>query len=295
MKPLLHHFTERQLAAALQDVAGGYIFHGPKGVGKATAARELARQLNCRGDEGRVCTACRQFASGSFPDFIEIRPEGRASITIEQVRGLSHTLSLSPYYAAGSRVVMIDEADALTVEAQNALLKLIEEPPPRTIFILVSENLESLLPTVCSRLATLYFSPVPTPEIADFLTSRHEVAPSEAERVAELAAGAPGTALNLIRDEAVASGLKEIDESAQQALDMSLFDRLVMAKKLVDQKMDLEAWASRLQRILLRHLASGDKAADLVACQMVALERFRRHLVANVGPRVALERLMLEL
>jgi hypothetical protein len=120
------------------------------------------------------------------------------------------------------------------------------------------------------------------------------VAPAEAERVAELASGAPGAAVTLAQDTAAAESLAELDQAARMALSSGLFERLVLAKKLIDQKVDLMALAGRLQRALVAGLNTGTSSAD-TAPRLVALERFRRSLVANVSSRVALERLMLEL
>lgn len=295
MTLLLHDLTTRQLAAAVAAPAGSYVFHGPRGIGKATAARDLARQLNCQGDTAGLCKPCRQFVAGSYPDLLVLQPEGRASITIEQVRTLGHTLTLSPYYAEGARIVIIDEAQALTIEAQNALLKLIEEPPARTHFVLVAEQLESLLPTVCSRVAPVYFAPVTMAAVADLLVGYHDVEAAEARRLAELAAGAPGLAIQLANDEAAADSLAELDEAASSALAATVFDRLLLARRLVDNKADLMTLAGRLQRRITLGLVAGAELPQRAAHRLAALEHFRRGLVANVGPRVALERLMLEL
>ncbi len=295
MNLLSHHVTERQLETALEDMASGYIFHGIRSVGKATAARELARRLNCRGDDIRLCNPCRQFNSGSYPDFLELGPENRPSITIEQIRQLNHSLSLSPYYAGGARVVLIDEAHMLTVEAQNALLKLIEEPPPHTLFVLAAEHLEALLPTVCSRLSAVYFAPVSDQHVADWLMATRSVGLADANRLAALAAGAPGQAIRLLQDAAASDQLAELDQAAQNALTSGLFDRLLLAKQLADKKVDLPAWSQRLQQTLLQALRQEQAPSSQIASRLEAVERFRRGLVANVGPRVALERLMLEL
>ncbi|HSX02549.1 MAG TPA: AAA family ATPase [Candidatus Saccharimonadia bacterium] len=295
MRLLLHHVTERQLATATETTAGSYVFHGPRGVGKATAARELARRLNCRGDEGGDCAHCRQFEAGAYPDFIWVQPEGRASVTIEQVRQLGHSLTMTPYYAEGKRLVVIDRAEALTVEAQNALLKLIEEPPPRTHFVLVAEQLGALLPTMCSRLVPIYFAPLPAATIAELLESQEGLRPVEATRLAALAAGAPGQARRLATDPAAAAVLSQLDEAAVMALSASLFDRLVLARRLADAKAELPLLAGRLQQSVLGGLRQGSELPALAASRLGALERFRRGLTANVGARVALERLMLEL
>lgn len=259
------------------------------------AARELARQLNCGGETDQSCVSCRQFAAGSYPDFILIQPEERPSITIEQVRQLNHQLSLSSYQASGRRVVVIDSAHLLTLEAQNALLKLIEEPPPATSFILVAESLEALLPTVRSRLAAIYFAPIATVAIANLLVTQHGVAGPEATRLAELAEGAPGLAVTLARDEAAATAHTELASAASAALTTTVFERLLLARKLAEGKANLANWARSLQRALIAELRHGATSPARTAARLAALEHFRRSLEANLAPRVALERLMLEL
>lgn len=259
------------------------------------AASELARRLNCAGETGQSCISCCGFAAGSYPDFIILQPEERPSITIEQVRQLSHQLSLSPYRATGRRVVVIDGAHLLTLEAQNALLKLIEEPPSATSFILVAESLEALLPTVRSRLVAIYFAPVATADIANFLVTQHGVAGPEAARLAELAEGAPGLAVTLARDEAAAIARTELAGAASTALTATIFERLLLARKLAESKADLANWARSLQRALIAELRHGATPPPRTAARLSALEHFRRSLEANLAPRVALERLMLEL
>lgn len=259
------------------------------------AARELAQTLNCDGEADRSCRSCRQFAAGTYPDFILVQPEDKPSITIEQVRRLNHQLSMSSYRASGRRVILIDGAHLLTIEAQNALLKLIEEPPAATSFILVALSLEALLPTVRSRLAAIYFAPLPTADIAELLVNQHGVAGSEAARLAELAEGAPGIAVGLARDEAVAGEHTELVAAANAALTATVFDRLVLAKKLTDSKANLASWSRSLQRALIAELRHGVTPPARSAARLAAVEHFRRGLESNLAPRVALERLMLEL
>jgi DNA polymerase-3 subunit delta' len=294
MKPLLHTLTETQLRGAVRDAAGGYIFHGQRSQGKATTAMDMARRLNCRGDEPATCGPCRQFEAGMYPDLIVIAPEGRPSISIEQVRQLNHTLSLSPYYADGVRMVVVDGAHLLTMEAQNALLKVIEEPPPRTRFILVAERLEALAPTVRSRLAAIYFPPVTDDAVAAMLVARG-LDESEAQRLAGLAGGAPGTALRLAASTSEAGIWTDLEAAMTTALTPSLFDRFVLAKRLADEKTDLVELATRFHRRLVTELRRGGITPQVAARRLGALEHFRRGLGANVMPRVALERLMVEL
>src|ERR1019366_6736817 len=121
MKTLLHSKTAASLQALTKSPSGSVIFHGPRGIGKATAAAELARVLDV----------------GSYPDLITVDRGEKQGIAIEQIRTLIGTLALRPYYAGRTRLVIIDEAHLLTHEAQNALLKLLEEPPPHTLIILI--------------------------------------------------------------------------------------------------------------------------------------------------------------
>lgn len=294
MTPLLHPRTAAQLAALTgPNALGSYLFHGPRALGKATAALEVARSLNCLGDDPAVCSPCRQFAAGSYPDLITIRPEDKPSITIEQVRRLTQGLSLNPYLPLGTRTVIIDDAHLLTPEAQNALLKLLEEPPARTLFMLVTAHLQSLLPTVRSRCYSIYFAPIPGDLLAKYLQTNHGQTPALAARLAAAAEGIPGDAINLAHNPDTLAAHLELDTLAASAPALHVFDRLLLAKKLIDSGADLARFARRLQAGLVAALRESETSAS--ARQFAALEQFRRQLQAKVAPRVALERLMLEL
>jgi DNA polymerase-3 subunit delta' len=294
MNTLIHSLTRSQVDAVKTVRSGSYIFHGGAGMGKARMAYELARQINCLGDEPALCARCHQFAAGSYPDLITVRPLDKPSILIEQIRGLAQALTLSLYYPTGARVVVIDGAHALTTEAQNALLKLIEEPPPSTLFILVTDNVEALLPTVRSRCAAVFFPKLPDSDIAGFLTREHNVKPSEAEALAAAAEGAPGVAVMLATDPEAAPSRLELSRLAKIAASASIFERLLLAKRLADDKADLTRFGRLLHARLTDRLRSGDTDTS-AARGFEALERFRRAVSAKVAPRVALERLMLEL
>ena len=166
--------------------------------------------MNCLGDSNGTCSSCKQFDAGAFPDVTIVKPEDKPSITIEQVRLLTHTLSLSLYYAEGTRVVIIDEAHTLTVEAQNALLKLIEEPPPSTMFILITSHLEALVPTVRSRCAQIYFPKLPAKSIASYLERERNLKPVQAQELAAAADGVIGLGITLAASEDIANARIEL-------------------------------------------------------------------------------------
>jgi DNA polymerase-3 subunit delta' len=175
MEIILHPRTSTALDVIEARPAGSYLFHGPRSVGKATAAMETARRLVCENtgqDAAGTCPACRQLAAGTYPDLELLKPESKTSITIEQVRLLIEHLSRRPYYQGKTRIAIVDDAHRLTLDAANALLKIIEEPPDHTIFILVAEQPEALLATIRSRCTAIYFTAPSTPDLAAWLSRR---------------------------------------------------------------------------------------------------------------------------
>ncbi len=294
MKPLLHPTTQHQLEVA-QANPGGYVFFGPRSVGKFTAAVEFARQLNCLGDtDSRACAHCLQFRAGNFPDLIILKPEEKISITVEQVRNLSKTLALSAYGAGTTRIVIVDQAHELTHPAQNALLKLLEEPPQRTRFLLVTPMLDSLLPTVQSRLGRVYFSPLVSDDISEYLVSRYQQLPDVAHELAELGMGLPGLAIAAMRLDDLNDDSSAL-MSAKKLLGGDIFTRLMWIKQTVDAKADVNVVMRSLQVLIGADMQADRASLEVTAQRLEALKTYYLQTDANVGNRVALERLAVEL
>ncbi len=200
------------------------LFAGPTGVGKWAVAVAAAQAMNCLQPSTRVspaeqdprplgagpadlpfdacgtCRACDRIARGVHVDVFAVQPDDKASIKIEPIREvLSHT-SFRPFEGK-RRFVLIREADTLETQAQNALLKSLEEPPPGTIFILTTAVPGALLPTVRSRCMRLRFGRLTTTELATALTTRHDYSDASARAAAALADGSIGQALSLDDDE----------------------------------------------------------------------------------------------
>ena len=190
-------------ACARGTLPPSLLFAGPSGIGKRRVAMAIAAAVNCLNppsttdfekDACGECASCKRIGRGVHLDVIAIAPEDSGSIKIEQVRDVIDKADYRPFEGK-RRVVVIDEADALVVPAQNALLKTLEEPPSASIFILVSSMPDALLPTVISRCPRLRFGPLSPAEVANALIAGHDYSETDARAAAADADGSIGRAL----------------------------------------------------------------------------------------------------
>jgi DNA polymerase-3 subunit delta' len=216
-------------AVARGSLPPSLLLSGVEGVGKRQVASALAEALNCLSpvasdaivadglavDACGRCGACRRIAKGAHPDVIAIEPEETGSIKIQAIRDAINAAGFRPFEGR-RRVVIVDGADALTTPAQTALLKTLEEPPPASVFILVTARPDVLLPTTRSRCVQLRFGRLTPGEIAAALIARGACGASEAHAVAALADGSLGRALA-----AGASDLAQVRAAAYDALSRS--------------------------------------------------------------------------
>ncbi len=173
------------------------LFAGPEGVGKRALALALAAWLQCEraGDDAcGDCSACRQSQAGTHPDLQLVQlAAGKKEIGIDRIRELKRFMQLQPVRGR-AKVAVIDDAHLLTVAAQNALLKVLEEPPARSFVLLISGRPDGLLATVRSRCQRLQFAPLPVDTVAELLTAESGMDEETARRLAVLADGSPGRA-----------------------------------------------------------------------------------------------------
>lgn len=182
-----------------RSVPHAMLFTGVDGIGKQTTARALGMALNCLSPVGvsacGECPSCQKVSSGAHPDMITIQPEG-AFIKIDQVRALSRQLRFSPL-EGNWRVVIINDAQAMNLEASNAILKILEEPPKGTVIILTVSQTTDLLPTIVSRCRQIAFRPIPCEKITQVLEEVRGLDREPATTLAVSTKGSLGKALSV--------------------------------------------------------------------------------------------------
>jgi DNA polymerase-3 subunit delta' len=205
-RPLLELLSR---ATARGTLPPSVIFAGPEGVGKRLTALALAQALNCEhpieAEDSRdacgTCASCKRIARGVHADILIIEPGDSGSIKVDQVREAIDRSMYRPFEGR-RRVVIVDEADALISEAQNALLKTLEEPPSASVFVLITNRPDVLLPTVRSRCQQLRFGPLTPGEVAAVLIRDHGLEPADAHAAAAASDGSVGRALAVSADDA---------------------------------------------------------------------------------------------
>ncbi|MCI0527055.1 MAG: DNA polymerase III subunit delta', partial [Nitrospira sp.] len=189
------------LKTALQrkSLAHAYLFCGEEGIGKRLVSKALAQAVNCEnpleGNSCGQCSSCQHIEAETHPDFISIGPDG-TMIKINQIRSFQGQIQLKPMSGL-YRFVILDQAESMNDEAANALLKSLEEPPDQTIMILITSQPHALLPTVVSRCQRIRFNPLTEQQIIGLLRQKHPEDSSRLERVAALAMGRMGMALEM--------------------------------------------------------------------------------------------------
>lgn len=214
---LLGHDSRREMlrhAIAKRRLAHTFLFVGPAGIGKRTFAQAVAQSLLCERhtdadlDACGECPGCKQVAAGSHPDLFQIgMPEGKRELPVALFigddehrgqEGLCHDIALRPM-AGRRKIAIIDDADCFNQESANCLLKTLEEPPPKSLLILIGTTADAQLPTIRSRCQVLQFAPLPNDHVIEILV-REGLAEdrSQAEAVAPLCDGSVQTASELL-------------------------------------------------------------------------------------------------
>lgn len=187
-------------AIKLNKISHAYIINGEKGMGKKTIAKIFSMTLQCEkgGDEPCMqCHSCKQAISNNHPDIRWITHEKPSTIAIDEVREQINNDILIKPYSSKYKIYILDEAEKLTVQAQNALLKTIEEPPAYGIIMLLTNNKDSFLQTILSRCVALEMRPVASTDIINYLREKEKIPDYQAKMVVNFAGGNLGRAIRL--------------------------------------------------------------------------------------------------
>ncbi len=187
-------------AIKLNKISHAYIINGEKGMGKKTIAKIFSMTLQCEkgGDEPCMqCHSCKQAISNNHPDIRWITHEKPSTIAIDEVREQINNDILIKPYSSKYKIYIVDEAEKLTVQAQNALLKTIEEPPAYGIIMLLTNNKDSFLQTILSRCVALEMRPVASTDIINYLREKEKIPDYQAKMVVNFAGGNLGRAIRL--------------------------------------------------------------------------------------------------
>ena len=277
-----NEWVKRALQVAVQEGRLGHslLFSGPEGVGKRQFALALAKTINCpRAFDGDrplpdscdLCPSCRKIARGEHLDVLVVRPE-TAFLRIEQIRSLCEHAARKPLEAR-RRVFIIDDAETMTEQAANALLKTLEEPPMESVLILLTSELARLLPTIRSRCQIYHFAPLGLAEIERFLRERFQRPEEEIRLLARLSGGRIGKALSI--------DLSVYREMRHEALELlavlSAGDRvrLIRAAEYWGRRLDREEFERRLE--VLAHVL-----ADVLRLQLEAGEVVNADVIAHL-------------
>lgn len=291
-----HDWAVALLAGAIAHgrVGHAYLITGPHQVGKRTLARTFAQALNCEAAAGQrpcgQCRSCRLISAGHHPDLHILEPEVNARATpmikIEAIRDLQRDLNLSTHEGR-YRVAILNQFEAANLNAANAFLKTLEEPPPRVVILLTASDADALLPTIASRCRTINLRPLEATLLEDSLMAKWGVAPEKAQLLARLADGRIGWAIAANADPQLLQTRQGHLAQLHEALEGNRVRRFALAEKLARKPEllpeTLRTWLSWWRDLsLLAH--PSDKQTAVAPISNVDDEK-QIHKLAQTWPR----------
>ena len=315
-----HKDILKYISSAVENnrVSHAYILNGERGSGKRMLANLFAMTLLCETGDNEPCGkchSCKQAESGNHPDIIRVTHEKPNSISVEDIRTqVNNTVDIKPYQGP-YKVYIIPQADMMTPQAQNAILKTIEEPPSYAVFLLLTENAETLLPTINSRCVMLKLRNIKDTLIKKYLMENLEIPDYKADMCTAFAQGNMGRAImlansdhfNEIREEAVQL-LKHISEMELNEIVAAVKNISVYKLEITDyldiimiwyrdvllykatKEIDKVVFKDQLQSIKEQARKSSYEGIELI---LESLEKAKARLKANVNFDLVMELLFL--
>ena len=315
-----HKDILKYISSAVENnrVSHAYILNGERGSGKKMLANLFAMTLLCETGDNEPCGkchSCKQGESGNHPDIIRVTHEKPNSISVDDIRTqVNNTVDIKPYQGP-YKVYIIPQADMMTPQAQNAILKTIEEPPSYAVFLLLTENAETLLPTINSRCVMLKLRNIKDTLIKKYLMENLEIPDYKADMCTAFAQGNMGRAImlansdhfNEIREEAVQL-LKHISEMELNEIVAAVKNISVYKLEITDyldiimiwyrdvllykatKEIDKVVFKDQLQSIKEQARKSSYEGIELI---LESLEKAKARLKANVNFDLVMELLFL--
>lgn len=315
-----HKDILKYISSAVENnrVSHAYILNGERGSGKKMLANLFAMTLLCETGDNEPCGkchSCKQAESGNHPDVIRVTHEKPNSISVDDIRTqVNNTVDIKPYQGP-YKVYIIPQADMMTPQAQNAILKTIEEPPSYAVFLLLTENAETLLPTINSRCVMLKLRNIKDTLIKKYLMENLEIPDYKADMCTAFAQGNMGRAImlansdhfNEIREEAVQL-LKHINEMELNEIVAAVKNISVYKLEITDyldiimiwyrdvllykatKEIDKVVFKDQLQSIKEQARKSSYEGIELI---LESLEKAKARLKANVNFDLVMELLFL--
>lgn len=298
-----HHQQLMQLERELKEknLSHAYLFSGPKQGGKYTIAKILAKILQCPNDFCRSCKDCEMIRKEIHPDTIIIRDNGDA-IKIDDVRELIRTTNLT--HQGKYRIVIIENIERMPIEAQNSFLKTLEEPPGRTIFIMTTNQIDSILLTIQSRVRHYNFSTIDDNVLTEFLENKFGKR-VETDEVVNIAQGRPGLAISLMENSDTFDYHKKLYHQIENFLKKNDLSQKFMFIDSIEKNADevtlfLDAFSRYLRKLISEYVHNPDhpmkerfSLQDIVKLFDV-LEKTRYFIKRNINKKLALENLLIQ-
>lgn len=307
-----------QNAIASNKVSHAYIINGERNAGKEFIARIFAMTLQCEkgGKEPcNECHSCKQALSHNQPDIVYVSHEKPNSIGVEDIRGqINNDIGIKPY-SSPRKIYIMNEGEKMTPQAQNALLKTLEEPPEYAVILILTDNVEGLLPTIISRCVVLNMKPVPDKLVKKYLMEELGVPDYKANICVAFARGNIGKAKLLASSEEFEKVKEEAITLVKYINDMEINEIVKAIKKIMEYKLDVNDYLDILTvwyRDALLYKATKDvnslvfknefqqirKVADRSTYEGIetivkALQQARRRLEANVNFDLTMELMLL--
>lgn len=248
------------------NILHSYLFYGTDGIGKKLFATQFAKMILCFSNDSKPCNECKsciEFDSDNHPDFFLIEPE-QNSLKIDQIRNMQKNIIEKPI-VGNKKVYIINDADKMTKEAQNCLLKTLEEPQEFVVMILVCSNENYILPTVKSRCTQIFFNNLEDKEIKNFIAEKNNSGTFD-ENMLELSGGSLKKAISISEKSEILEKLETIINSLEYTNELSF---ILNNEFFSTNKEDINLLLDYTYVLLFKHINSSNRMACIKAMSVV--------------------------